>query len=599
MSTKMVLVPLDRYRVDFEVGLGTPFSRLDALVLRAISEEGASCVADLRELLLLPPRLLIESIVSLSRAGWVAVGGLGQEFSLTSVGQLALRADVLPTPERVLSKQGSLLVERLTGQAATLRDLTFWTARRLQEAGLWDKCERLPRNPNLAPLDAGQAKPLLSRDRNEWIRWVGEPIPQQEVWLKLGVDTANATASGIPEAWANGLLPRLANVLSLPELAVRRSKQDQEQTPAPQARRASRIVRTEQVHLLLQGAEHRAALKCALGDAQSQVLIASAFVNADVLEGNIKPQILSALARGVRVDLLWGYSAGTTAEAQERTLKVLNAIRKTSGQGHLFRFNEKPSGSHSKLLIWDAPDGFKACLGSNNWLSVPDSAYDEGHHDVSVVTSNIGLGADLCTTVAGIWARAEAAASGSNDLWHRAASDMERALALQGTSETAGAIGDLIQPLASVASMEASIVRDQEHDSIMRELVLTAKRRVGVVSHKCGPAGQNRMASAKYAAGVEPRLLKVVVGEEPVDVESMSRLAELVRSLGGDFVLSPGVHAKVLVADDAVVVSSYNFLSADPFGTAEGAREVGILMRGEQVSDALWRWIGDREKEDA
>lgn len=599
MSTKMVLIPLDRYRVDFEVGLGTPFSRLDALVLRAISEEGASCVADLVELLLLPRRLLIESIVSLSRAGWVAVGGLGEEFSLTPVGQLALRADVLPTPERVLSKQGSLLVERMTGQVATLRDLTFWTARRLQEAGLWDKCERLPRNPNLAPLDAGQAKPLLSRDRNEWIRWVGEPIPQHEVWLKVGVDTANATASGIPEVWTNGLLPKLANVLSLPELAVRRSKQDQEQQIAPQFRKASRIVRTEQVQVLLNGAEHRAVLKAALNEAQSQVLIASAFASAEVLEADIKPQILSALARGVRVDLLWGYSAGTTAEAQERTIKVLYAIRKTSGQGQLLRFNEKPSGSHGKLLLWDAPDGFKACLGSNNWLSVPDFAYDEGHHDVSVVTSNIGLGADLCTTVAGIWARAEATASGANDLWHRTASDMERVLALQGTAETAGAIGDLIPSLDSVTSMEASIVRDQEHDSLMRELVLTAKRRVGIVSHKFGPAGQIRVASAKYAPSGEPRLLKVVVGEEPDDVESVSRLAEAVRSLGGDFVLSPGVHAKVLVADDAVVVSSYNFLSADPFGTAEGAREVGILIRGEALSDALWRWIAGRENKDA
>ena len=596
MSTKMVLIPLDRYRVDFEVGLGTPFSRLDALVLRAISEEKASCVADLVELLVLPRRLLIESIVSLSRAGWVAVGGLGEEFSLTPVGQLALKADVLPTPERVLSKHGSLLVERMTGQVATLRDLTFWTARRLQEAGLWDQCERLPRNPNLAPLDAGHAKPLLCRDRNDCIRWVGEPIPQQEVWLKVGVDTANATASGIPEVWANGLLPKLASELSLPELAMRRSKQDQEQQPAPQSRRESRIVRTEQVHVILQGAEHQALLQTALNEARSQVLIASAFASGDVLEADIKPRILSALARGVRVDLLWGYSAGTTAEAQERTLKVLNAIRKTSGQGQLLRFNEKPSGSHAKLLLWDAPDGFKACLGSNNWLSVPSFAYDKSHHEVSVVTSNIGLGADLCTTVAGIWARAEATVSGSNDLWHRTASEMERALALQGTTETPNATGDLTPCSAPVTSMEALIIRDQEHDSIMRDLVLTAKRRVGIVSHKFGPAGQIRMASAKYATSGEPRLLKVVVGEEPEDVESVTRLAEVVQNLGGDFVLSPGVHAKVLVADDAVVVSSYNFLSADPFGTAEGAREVGILIRDERLSDALWRWISSRER---
>lgn len=599
MSTKIILIPLDRYRVDFEVGLGTPFSRLDALVLRAISEERATCVANLVDLLLLPRRLLIESVVSLARAGWVAVGGLGEEFSLTPVGQLALKADVLPTPERVLSKQGSLLVERMTGQVATLRDLTFWTAKRLQEAGLWDQCERLPRSPNLAPLDVGQAKPLLSRDRNEWIRWVGEPIPQQEIWLKVGVDTANKTVSGIPELWVNGLLPKLANSLSLPELAVRRSKQDQEQQPTPQSRQKYRVVGAEQVHVIVQGAEHRALLQTALSEARSQVLIASAFASADVLEADIRSQILSALDRGVRVDLLWGYSAGTTAEALDRTLKVLQGIRKMSGRGQLLRFNEKPSGSHGKLLLWDVPDGFKACLGSNNWLSVPSFAYDERHHEVSVVTSNIGLGADLCTTVAGIWARAEATASGSSDLWHRTASDMERAIALQGMTETAGAIGDLTPSAAAAAPMEALIIRDQEHDSIMRDLVLAAKRRVGIASHKFGPAGQIRMASTRYATTGEPRLLKVVLGEDPDDVELVTGLADVVRSLGGDFVLSPGMHAKVLVADDAVVVSSYNFLSADPFGTAEGAREVGVLIRGRQLSDALWQWIADCERKDA
>lgn len=598
MSTRMILVPLDRYRVDFEVGLGTPFSRLDTLVLRAISDEQATSIEALSDLMLLPRRLLIESIVSLSRAGWVAVGGIGKEFSVTPIGQSALSADVLPTPERVIAKLGSVLVERLTGQVATLRDLTFWTAKRLQEAGLWDQCERLPRSANVVALDAGQAKPLLSRDRNEWIRWIGEPIPQQEVWLKVGIDTENATASGIPEVWANALLPTLAKVLGIPELA-RRSRQDQEQQPTFHRRREARNVRADQVQLILSGADHRALLRTALREAQSQIVIASAFANADVLEADIKPGVLDALSRGVRVDLLWGYAAGSNAEEQERTMKVLSSIRKSSGQGQLLRFNEKPSGSHAKLLLWNTAKGFAACVGSNNWLSVPDRAYAASHHEVSILTSDIGLCADICTTVAGIWARAETAGAGANDLWHRTSSDLERALALQGPAVAAAATRDLKAEHPDSRGLEAALIRDQEHESTLRELVLGARRRIAVVSHKLGAAGQIRLASAKYSEPNPARELHVVVGEQPENPGAVEQFEAFVQDLGGQFRIIPGVHAKLVVADDAVLVSSYNFLSADPFAKAEGAREVGVLLRGEKVSDAVWDWVAAREGRDA
>ena len=44
------------------------------------------------------------------------------------------------------------------------------------------------------------------------------------------------------------------------------------------------------------------------------------------------------------------------------------------------------------------------------------------------------------------------------------------------------------------------------------------------------------------------------------------------------------MHAKVLVSDASVCISSYNFLSADPFGTARRSREMGVVIEAGNVA---------------
>jgi len=54
--------------------------------------------------------------------------------------------------------------------------------------------------------------------------------------------------------------------------------------------------------------------------------------------------------------------------------------------------------------------------------------------------------------------------------------------------------------------------------------------------------------------------------------------------VGGAVAHVPGMHAKVVVSDSSVCISSYNFLSADPFGTAKRARELGVVIESEAVA---------------
>jgi len=57
-------------------------------------------------------------------------------------------------------------------------------------------------------------------------------------------------------------------------------------------------------------------------------------------------------------------------------------------------------------------------------------------------------------------------------------------------------------------------------------------------------------------------------------------IARDVEQQGGRLVRIPKLHAKVLLSDRSGCVTSYNFLSTDPFGKLVGARELGVAFEG-------------------
>ncbi len=61
-------------------------------------------------------------------------------------------------------------------------------------------------------------------------------------------------------------------------------------------------------------------------------------------------------------------------------------------------------------------------------------------------------------------------------------------------------------------------------------------------------------------------------------------------SAGGRFRRASKMHAKVLVCDENSCLSSYNFLSADPCGTAVRMRELGLIISDVEPTN----WIMER-----
>lgn len=204
----IVLVPVSRFRVAYEIARGRPYSRLERRVLEAIAERGAT-LHDLTAAFQIHERLLIESVVTLVNAGWVAVaGGTEATFVLTAEGKAAI--DTGQDPMSVVVSQGRpqiVILERVTGQLARHSEARSY--RREDLANVWESAafirSRIPRNT----LDDARVEKLLPGSPGEWIRWVG-PITlasKNTHFVPVDVNDETEQVHGLPTAWLESVTP--------------------------------------------------------------------------------------------------------------------------------------------------------------------------------------------------------------------------------------------------------------------------------------------------------------------------------------------------------------------------------------------------------
>ena len=470
------LVPISRFRVTFEVAAGRPFSQLERMVLRAI-QEGVTDLDQMESTFQVHPRILIEALVTLTQAGWVSLSSLeGGGFLLTSEGATATAEGQIPSTTSVTSKTTFLLLERLTGGLIANDEVRFKSRAQLET--VWDDAVRLRADVHDNLLDEAQVRQLLPRRQGEWVRWVGpiDMVSKGAHWVPVGVDTASGTLVGLPDRWR----PRLGSVIL--EEAKRR-----ESTMSPSARvkqwdreadggeRLRSVTRQDEdvrsgtswsadigaADLLFDGTEHQSALLKALEEAASSVFVASAFLGKAAIEA-LKEPMLSALRRGINLDLLWGYDGGAEqGDAVLQMLKKLAYEARRDGYSGALRFNLAASGSHAKLLIHDSPTGMVATVGSFNWLS--SFGAPAGGTNVSITLRHQGLVAEACSCAASLWASAESEAlSSTADRWRSLAADLEK------TATSANQLVD--ESLRETPSAAVRLVFDREHEAIVREL---------------------------------------------------------------------------------------------------------------------------------
>jgi phosphatidylserine/phosphatidylglycerophosphate/cardiolipin synthase-like enzyme len=567
-----VYIPLHLYKVRYETAWGRPHSELDKLILRTLQEKPAT-LEQIRISFALRAALVVEVLVTMARSGWIALDAGSNAFYATSIGRRALTDNELPPFINIQPDTATILMERVKGGIATTADLHPLTAFSLKDNSDFNDHTRFPEQPQPRRLDMGQVDGLLRCESPKWLHWVDTPVRVSETcWARVHVDAEREEIIGLPERWRRSLGENLLDFASKGE-GPRRSRLFEESSNVSEQTRWHDVELAPQ-NVLWGPEAHAGLLIRSLDEAKSIVYAASAFFNPTSLGDNTREALLRALNRGIRVALLWGYEEGAAAK---QVIQWLKALRKSAGEsGRNLLFNEAASGSHAKFLLCDPEGELSFYLGSYNWLSSPPSS-TQGSFNMTLRVLEPGLLAELLRTFAALWMNVP------QMNWSPAAAYLQQIVA-----ELSQKAVKWKQAYPGPNSCRIRLIRDQEHESVMLDLLQAARERCWVASHKLGPKADIRLTplkSAKKRTG-----LKAIVQYDLslLEPDQLAKLKQDLESQGVRFERRERFHAKALVVDSHALISSFNFLSADPFNNASNAREVGLLIDGGPLPEELW-----------
>jgi hypothetical protein len=598
----ILLVPLSQFRIDYEIGSGRPYSDLDTLILRAIGEAEVTTIEVLQNIFGLPSRLLIEILVTLFKEGWIAINAqTGGGFDITPQGRAALESDkATPEMRHVEPRTGFVMMERLTGMLIPQSEIVSESKRVLEKKSIWERAYRMRAEFTENNIDEGQVQYLLRRDKAEWIRRIGTPVMTSKdwFWLHVEVDLDHRSIHGLPERWVQHLESLILE--DADEIASRMPNLAQNSywgnnAPPIMNREEGAIdawgttVTTQD--LLLTSQQHVELLKAAFEETTSMILVASAFIDSNCLNPDLRAWFLRALERGVHIDLLWGDVLGQTEHERAENSQWLANLHDESRQLGLkgsLRFNETPTDSHAKLLIHDTSTGFKAYVGSYDWLSTPPKALDdEAAIHITIGLRHAGLVAELCRSVAAFMITGQGNhLSASPDRWRGVAEQLD-----QKARELATTSNDNESDNPDFCTVQ--VIRDQKHMSLLSECLVSAQSRCAVLSRKIDDVAVRRLAALKKRDdNLQHIALSIQHGKLPnITPENHAALKHMIQAAHGTLIERANLQARAIVADTSVLVSSYNFLSGNPFDKLTRAREVGLFIEGGKISEEVWKVI--------
>lgn len=450
----IALVPVSRFTARYEVGAGRPYSKLEELTLRMAAEAPRGMtLAELRDTFRVPDRLLIESVVTLVRAGWLAIGG-ADGLVATEDGKEAIAGGRRLQGTTSRGATSSLIVERVCGlikpenhyDRPNIR--SRWEIKTaLREAHL--HAVELPARYTKNNLNEGQVRQLLVPKPDEWIRWIG-PIKMMSKdfhFVPVHVDLGSGTVSGLPSDWErllrgpvleaardqaeNGGEAGLAEDAAPSLFELRHNRFPRR--PAEDEGTAFRV-RIHDDDLVLSAEEGVREIKRLLESASSMAIFAVPRIDNAALTA-IEPTLVEALRRGVTVDVLWG-GAEAAADQKQGALAVLKRISAMTARGpqRLLRFNQLAAPVRGRVAIADVHGQMSAVVGgpgldAQTWQA---AGGDPDLRAPGLRLRDPGVIATLAHAVAGWWEEAPGEElSTSRDRWRRVAADCEQEVAIR------------------------------------------------------------------------------------------------------------------------------------------------------------------------
>ena len=540
---------------------GKRWNALEHLLLHAVCD-GPQSAPELAAQSNLPRRLVIEVMIRLMRVGWVELVSSKEKsgFQGTAAGRRVVRYEFLPAVTRPLSRRGSFVIDQVSGTLFRGRELTLYAQARLEKVKQSADVVVLPREvENARPQIDEVISTLL--DEDEHCRDV-DPSGAKPVERYAIVRVDGEVVEGLPARAPAVLKQRIKDAVRSVKDAEPSQRQTVRSEPADTANQLEPLeIVFNQQDLVIGGTAHRVVVETALRKTKFRFVAHSTFVNAEKF-ASLLPLIKDAARRGVQVDILWGKSAereggNTTAIEVERC----RALLQEDYLRERVRLHNFTTNSHAKMLLADNGRGqMFAVIGSCNWFSSGFESFDVSAYFSDPI---------IVSAVAGSLATMTVGASGH---WTQLTRDLG---ALSATLRRA--------PRPSGPKAKARIVLGDEHSFYVRMARDEAKRRILITSHRFSDNAETTVLlpakAAMEAHGIDVTLLygrtsgaaegKLARSLTSQAIEHGIQLRQIHR---------PRLHAKVLAwDDDSIVVTSQNWLSADP-PDSHPYSEVGIYL---------------------
>lgn len=612
--TMIVLLPVSRYRVRYQVASGRPFSFFERFILEGV-RDGHSSIEALERMFRVHRRVLIEGLVTLVQAGWVAIDRTTHELLPTKAGLKAIgRPDALPRNIVVLDQVDHLIGERVQGQVAKGTEVTFSPRSELRPH--MQQVAVMPPRDLPHPLDAGILVPLLRTDECEWIHSCGpiDIVRDGADYAVVDVDTSSEIITGIPGKWIPLLRDELLDRARSKERHLVESGTFYSTDPA-----LTQLVRRELATVdsadvgdpdewvldpaldrVIVGPEHHTLVENWLETARSYICIVSGTLNHSTvarLDGHLR----DAVRRGVVVDVMWGDRGESQEEdSHKRAFEILKKIEwdshHSAGRGRL-TVGRQPIDSNARILFGDVGETFEAAVGSFDWLS-SDSA-----HDASVLFREPNPVARIARLVGDFAAADERLSTGVGltclrhaveGMDRQAAESAERRAAEREKGLPADRSVDVPLPQEHTrGKVRVRIVVGRQNHAILPILAGEARRCLIVLGHRWGGSAAGVFKALNGALERGCRRVELRYGEDIDPGKDHDDLAGGFEKLGGVIRQNPSFHARlVVVDDDTAAVTSFDWLCPGIGRRLSAASDIGFVLYGEGVGRAVLDRLG-------
>jgi hypothetical protein len=537
------------------------------MVLWKVAHERATSLT-LAELAGVPLRLVVECIIELIKAGWVTIrtGDDGVSFEATESGSKVAAMNRLPENMRRLRRSTALCMDRLSGTFFEPDDLTVVHRESLASDALVLK----PRVSKLVASPEGAVDRLYVKEDEAFEEWVDCRVTSIKYFAAVIV-TGNAF-EGLPSYAPPSLRHAVQHeaIADGPSSSADRSLNISNVEPRLETADGYSSACVLPDDFVVGGSAHFDNLKGVLERARTFVLVHTCFVSSSGVR-RLMPFIESAAARGVQIDLLWGQrNEGLDEKARKDFLAAKLIFEKLTAEfKSRIRFAERETGSHAKVVLADSghEGAYEAYVGSCNWLS---SLYRSIEVSIRVREPRV-IG-----TIAGALATLRVHPSRPWD------ADVYRLSELRDRCRKA--------PECLDGTHSVTVVRDREHLAAIREARDSAKSDVLAVCDLLGPAGETSVFIPSQEAAASGAKVTLVYNTlaRTVSPERRDQHAQELAAIGIELRPIANVHAKFLTwDDDAILVTSFNWLATTPDPWKPRGAEIGILVKGPGLVESV------------